>query len=166
MHYNLLDKHELGSPALSKIEKDCVEIDIKYAGFIKRQQLQLDKLSKKLNVKIPADIDYDAVAAMSAEGREKLKKICPSTIGQASRLGGVNPADISSLLVHLEVRRRKAAAPSTAGHDRNSNGHSDARADGEHSEGSILSEDMASRIHVGARAAHQAQERVAVVANG
>jgi tRNA modifying enzyme MnmG/GidA C-terminal domain len=110
VHYATLDAHGAGSDSLTKIEKDCVEIDIKYSGFIKRQQQQLDKQKKRMHRPLPEDIDYSTMGTLSMEGREKLQKIRPSTIGQASRLGGVDPADISALMIHLEVQRRQAAA--------------------------------------------------------
>jgi tRNA uridine 5-carboxymethylaminomethyl modification enzyme len=124
--YNVLDSHDMGNTELTSIEKDCVEIDIKYAGFITRQQRQLDKMKKKLHRPIPLDLDYTKVATLSLEGREKLQKIRPGTIGQASRLGGVDPADVSSLMVHLEVRRRQAAK------ERQQNGHGTAPRGREH----------------------------------
>lgn len=107
MHYPVLAAAGCGSVALSPVEQQCVEIDIKYAGFIKRQEVQLKQMAKKLHRRIPADFDYSTVGAMAMEAREKLAKFRPDNIGQASRLGGVNPADISALMVHLEVTRRK-----------------------------------------------------------
>lgn len=109
VHYAILDRHGLGAADLTAIEKDCVEIDIKYTGFIKRQQHQLDKMQSKLARAIPADLDYNAIATLSLESREKLSKFRPANVGQASRIGGVNPADISALLIYLEVQRRKGA---------------------------------------------------------
>ncbi len=79
-----------------------VEITIRYEGYINRQQKQVEqykKLEKKL---IPADIDYDDVSSLRLEARQKLKKFRPVNIGQASRIGGVNPADISVLIIYLD----------------------------------------------------------------
>ncbi|GAX75540.1 hypothetical protein CEUSTIGMA_g2983.t1 [Chlamydomonas eustigma] len=110
LHYNVLEQHGLDAPSLSQWEKECVEIDIKYAGFITRQEKQLGQMQSKAGKKIPEDLDYNAVSTLSMEAREKLTKIQPKDIGQASRIGGVNPADISALLVHLEVHKRRSEA--------------------------------------------------------
>ena len=108
-HYDVLDAHGLGAKDLSRWEKEAVEIDIKYAGFITRQEKQVKSHSTKSNRKIPEGIDYKSLSNISMEAREKLAKIQPKDIGQASRIGGVNPADISALLVYLEVARRKSS---------------------------------------------------------
>lgn len=107
VHYDMLDRHGLGSPALSAVEKERLEIEIKYEGFIARQQLQLQQMLHKHSKPIPDGLDYSAIKTLSLEAREKLSKIRPQNIGQASRVGGVNPADISALLIHLEVKRRR-----------------------------------------------------------
>lgn len=82
-----------------------VEIEVKYEGYIKKSLQQVEKLRKMEAKKIPQNIDYDAVPSLALEAREKLKKVSPLTIGQASRISGVNPADISILLVYLEQKR-------------------------------------------------------------
>ena len=82
-----------------------VEIEVKYVGYIKKSLQQVEKLKKMNAMKIPSDLDYDEVPSLAIEAREKLKKVLPLTIGQASRISGVNPADISILLVFLEQRR-------------------------------------------------------------
>jgi tRNA uridine 5-carboxymethylaminomethyl modification enzyme len=74
------------------------------------QEKQLEQLAGKARKKIPVDLDYASISTISMEAREKLAKFRPVDIGQASRLGGVNPADISALLLHLEVQKRRAAA--------------------------------------------------------
>ncbi|MBR1754534.1 tRNA uridine-5-carboxymethylaminomethyl(34) synthesis enzyme MnmG [bacterium] len=79
-----------------------VEILIKYDGYLRRQQMQIDQASKLEKFKIPKDIDYSKVLHISTETREKLEKIRPKTLAQASRIGGVKPADISILMVMLE----------------------------------------------------------------
>lgn len=74
------------------------------------QEKQLEQLAGKARKKLPADLDYASITTISMEAREKLSKFRPADIGQAGRIGGVNPADISALLLHLEVQKRRAAA--------------------------------------------------------
>jgi tRNA uridine 5-carboxymethylaminomethyl modification enzyme len=109
VQYPLLAAHGHGNDDLSPIEQSSAEIDIKYAGFIKRQQAQLKKEAKKMHRKLPEGLDYSSVHSLSQEARERLEKMRPCTVGQASRLAGVDPADVSALLVHLEAYRRRAA---------------------------------------------------------
>ena len=94
-------------PQLAEDVKKQVEISIVYEGYIKKQLEQVERM-EKLEVKLlPADIDYDKVSSLRDEAREKLSKIRPISIGQASRISGVSPADISVLLVYLEQQRRQ-----------------------------------------------------------
>lgn len=78
-----------------------VEIDVKYEGYIRRELQNAEKLSRLEEVYIPPSYDFERVRGLSAEGREKLKKVRPTTLGQASRISGVTPADVSVLMVHL-----------------------------------------------------------------
>jgi tRNA uridine 5-carboxymethylaminomethyl modification enzyme len=107
VHFDVLERHGHDS-GLSATEKEAVEIELKYSGFIKRQQKQLSAVAAKHAKKIPDDIDYDSIGTLSKESREKLSKMRPTTIGQASRLGGVSPADVSNLLIFLETQKRAA----------------------------------------------------------
>ncbi|MCM1183905.1 MAG: tRNA uridine-5-carboxymethylaminomethyl(34) synthesis enzyme MnmG [Roseburia sp.] len=88
-------------PSLSGDVIEQVEITIKYDGYIKRQLKQVEQFKKMENKKIPLDIDYDDIGNLRLEARQKLKKHKPVSIGQASRISGVSPADISVLLVYL-----------------------------------------------------------------
>ncbi|CRK82451.1 tRNA uridine-5-carboxymethylaminomethyl(34) synthesis enzyme MnmG [Neobacillus massiliamazoniensis] len=85
--------------------KEQVEIQIKYEGYIEKSLQQVDRLKKMENKKIPDNIDYDAITGLATEAKQKLKKIKPLSLAQASRISGVNPADISILLVYLEQGR-------------------------------------------------------------
>lgn len=89
--------------------KEQVEIQIKYAGYIEKQQLQVERLAKMEKKFIPQDIDYDAVLGIASEAKQKLTEIRPLSIGQAARISGVTPADISILLVYLEHYNRVTA---------------------------------------------------------
>lgn len=89
-------------PDLSHEVKEQVEIQIKYEGYIKKANEQVERMLRMENKKIPENIDYDAIKGLAQEAREKLKEIRPVSIGQASRISGVNPADISILLVYIE----------------------------------------------------------------
>ena len=108
----LLARPELNIVMLTKIDDDRpslpddvlqqVEIEIKYEGYIKRQISQVEAFKKMEGKKLPDDIDYDDVGSLRLEARAKLKALRPSSVGQASRISGVSPADISVLLVYLE----------------------------------------------------------------
>ncbi len=84
-----------------------VEINFKYDGYIKRQEHQVEQFKKLEGKKIPEDLDYSDVPSLRIEAKQKLNQIKPSSVGQASRISGVSPADISVLLVYLEQIRRK-----------------------------------------------------------
>ena len=77
------------------------EILVKYDGYIKKEQESVEKFNKLENIKIPKNFNYFTLASISSEGKEKLNKIKPKTIGQASRISGVSPSDISVLLIYM-----------------------------------------------------------------
>ncbi|MCL2219228.1 MAG: tRNA uridine-5-carboxymethylaminomethyl(34) synthesis enzyme MnmG [Chitinispirillia bacterium] len=84
-----------------------VESDIKYEGFVKKQQKEVDRLRRYEEAKIPDGFSYDGVPGLLTESRQKLKRICPATLGQASRIGGVTPADVSVLAMYLLKSARR-----------------------------------------------------------
>ena len=105
--YEMLEKIDSERPKLSRQEKEEVEIQIKYEGYIKLQEAQVEKF-KKLEMKLlPESIDYETLKGISLEGRQKLNRFKPRSIGQASRISGVSPADVSVLLVYLQQRKEE-----------------------------------------------------------
>ena len=109
LHYEDIGQMMPSPEMLSEAVKEQVEIQIKYDGYIQRQQRQIHQFKKMENFRIPDTFDYDEVPGLKAEAREKLMKIRPASIGQASRLPGVSPADISILTVILH--QHNATAP-------------------------------------------------------
>ena len=105
-HYGEFDRYGLSNPQLNLAERESTEIDLKYSGYLQRQQHQINQVAKQEHRPLPPDLDYHSIETLSKESREKLTKVRPLTIGQASRTGGVNPADINALLVYLEIRSR------------------------------------------------------------
>ncbi|MBQ9737851.1 MAG: tRNA uridine-5-carboxymethylaminomethyl(34) synthesis enzyme MnmG, partial [Clostridia bacterium] len=91
-------------PQLPKDVAEQVEISIKYEGYINRQIAQAAKFKKLENKKIPQDIDYSKIGGLRLEARQKLEKLQPLSIGQASRISGVSPADIAVLVVYLKQK--------------------------------------------------------------
>lgn len=107
-HYVDLDRFGLGNSNLNRAEKEGAEIDIKYSGYLARQQNQIDQIVRQAHRQLPADLDYTTIDTLSKEAREKLTHVKPLTLGQAARIGGVNPADVNALLLYLELRRTKS----------------------------------------------------------
>ena len=103
--YEMLAEIDPARPKLPHDVQEQVNINIKYDGYIKRQQKQAQQFKKLEEKKIPENIDYDAVGSLRIEARQKLKEYRPISIGQASRISGVSPADVSVLLVYLESKR-------------------------------------------------------------
>ncbi len=104
--YQHIKEIDPGVPDLPPDVEEEVEIEIKYDGYIKKQQAQIERFEKLEGRRIPDDIDYSDIKGLANEARQKLEQIRPRSIGQASRISGVNPADIAVLLVYLEGRHR------------------------------------------------------------
>ena len=94
-------------PVLSSHQKNMMEVQIKYEGYIQKQQQRIEKFKRLENKKLPADIDYDQIDGLRIEARQKLNDFRPLSVGQASRISGVSPADINVLLIYMEKMRRK-----------------------------------------------------------
>jgi tRNA uridine 5-carboxymethylaminomethyl modification enzyme len=107
VHYSDLIGLGAGNTALAEDVCEGVEIQLKYSGYITRQQEQIDRASVQMDRPLPADLDFTELKTLSKESREKLQRIRPQTLGQASRIGGVSPADINALMIYLEVHRRR-----------------------------------------------------------
>lgn len=99
--YDMLAPIDKNRPDLPSDVTEQVEIELKYEGYIRRQMSQVAQFKKMEHKRIPADIDYDAIPSIRIEARQKLKQVRPENVGQASRISGVSPADISVLLVYL-----------------------------------------------------------------
>lgn len=109
LDYEMLAPIDTGRPELPEDVREQVNIEIKYEGYIRRQRTQVQAFKKMEKRKIPENFDYDEVPSLRIEARQKLKKIRPVSLGQASRIAGVSPADISVLLVYMESREKKIA---------------------------------------------------------
>ena len=105
--YDDLEVIDENRPNLSIQEKEEVEIQIKYEGYIKLQEEQVEKFKKLESKKLLEDIDYEKINGISLEARQKLNKFKPTSIGQASRISGVSPADISVLLIYDQMNKNK-----------------------------------------------------------
>ena len=107
LNYEKLSAIDPERPELSKAEAQEVEIQVKYEGYIKMQEEQVKKFKKLEDKKLSEDINYDDIKGLRIEARQKLNKVKPLSIGQASRISGVSPADVSVLLIYLEQQKRK-----------------------------------------------------------
>lgn len=109
---SIYDLYTFSAPPIPLDEDviEQVEIQIKYEGYIEKQVAHVEKLKKMEKKRIPDDIDYDRVHGLSNEAKQKLKQILPLSIGQASRISGVTPADLSILLVYMESLKRPAGS--------------------------------------------------------
>ena len=106
LSYDILETIDEDRPELPDDVKEQVNINLKYEGYIKRQLRQVEQFKKLENKKIPESIDYDEVYSLRKEANQKLKEFRPESVGQASRISGVSPADISVLLIYLEKLER------------------------------------------------------------
>jgi tRNA uridine 5-carboxymethylaminomethyl modification enzyme len=106
--YAMLEMLCPDSRQLSADAADQVAIEAKYAGYIDKQRQEVQRMRRLEERRIPASFDYDTIVGMRKEAQEKLKRFRPATVGQASRISGVNPADLSILLVYLERARGRA----------------------------------------------------------
>jgi tRNA uridine 5-carboxymethylaminomethyl modification enzyme len=109
-------RSELGDVLASAVVEQ-VEIGIKYAGYIDKQVEEVQRAAHYENLKLPVELDYNEVTALSFEVRQKLNKHRPETLGQASRISGITPAAVSLLLVHLKKGHFKDLAPRKAASD-------------------------------------------------
>ena len=107
IHYKDLAEIDEEMPALSDADSEEIEIQVKYDGYIKMQEEQVEKFKKLEQKKLDEKLEYSKISGLRLEARQKLDKIKPVSIGQASRISGVSPADISVLLIYLEKNKRK-----------------------------------------------------------
>ena len=105
LSYETVEELDPERPQLPDDVKEQVEIQIKYDGYIRRQLMQVEKAQKMEEKKLPADIDYNEITGLRIEARQKLDKVKPASIGQASRIAGVTPADVSVLLIYLTQKK-------------------------------------------------------------
>jgi tRNA uridine 5-carboxymethylaminomethyl modification enzyme len=104
--YNQTASIDPKRPELSAEVTEQVEIQIKYAGYIKRQGIQVKRFKKLENYKIPKDIDYFKLHGISHEGKERFSEIRPISLGQAKRIPGITPSDIAALMINIEKIKR------------------------------------------------------------
>lgn len=107
LSYALLKPFDSSRPPLPDEIFEQVEIDLKYEGYIKRQQAQIDEMRRLEGKKLPEGINYPSITGLRKEAQEKLQKIRPENVGQASRISGVSPADISVLLIYLAAGQKR-----------------------------------------------------------
>jgi tRNA uridine 5-carboxymethylaminomethyl modification enzyme len=108
LHYDLLSEIDPERPQLSWRVREQVDIQIKYKGYIEKQKIQVEHYKKLEEKRLPQDMDYLHMDGLRLEARQKLDRIKPANVGQASRVSGVSPADITVLLVQLEKYNKNA----------------------------------------------------------
>ena len=109
LSYDALAPFDTARPQLSRDVCEEVEIALKYEGYIARQEKQVEEFKKAERLRLPADIDYNAIQGLRLEARQKLSEIRPLSVGQASRISGVSPADTAVLLIYLSQRKEGTA---------------------------------------------------------
>jgi tRNA uridine 5-carboxymethylaminomethyl modification enzyme len=102
LNYELLAEIDPERTELPEEVTEQVEIELKYSGYIERQQRQVEEFRKEESRLLPSEIDYEAIAGLRLEARQKLSQIRPLSIGQAGRISGVSPSDIAVLLIYLD----------------------------------------------------------------
>lgn len=107
LSYDCLAPFDKERPLLDDMVAEKVEIEIKYEGYIKRQEAQVQEMLRLEKQIIPSDIDYNSIYGLRLEAKEKLTKVCPKNIGQALRISGVSPADVTILIIYLEKQRQE-----------------------------------------------------------
>jgi tRNA uridine 5-carboxymethylaminomethyl modification enzyme len=100
----------LALPPVAAAVAERAETEIKYQGYLRRQEAEARRLAKYEDLRLPDDLDYDAIPGLSNEAAEKLRAVRPRSLGQASRISGVTPVAVSLVATHLELGRRRAAA--------------------------------------------------------
>jgi len=106
LNYTATSILDIDRPELDEEIVNQVEIQIKYSGYIKRQEEEVKRFRKNENYKIPTNIDYSQLYGISHEGKQRFSEIRPISLGQAKRIPGVTPSDITALLIHLEKIKR------------------------------------------------------------
>lgn len=104
LHYENLAPLDITRPCLDPLVQEQVEVELKYEGYIRRQQAAIEEMRRLESRLLPEDTDYSAIAGLRKEAQEKLQKVRPRSVGQASRISGVSPADISVLIIWLSQR--------------------------------------------------------------
>ena len=107
LHYDELAPFDPSRPALTADIAEEIEISVKYEGYIKRQRADIEEARRLERKRLPQDVDYSAIQGLRLEAGEKLNKVKPENIGQAGRISGVSPADISVLLIWLASKERE-----------------------------------------------------------
>ena len=106
LDYSSIGEIDKERPALTDHEATQAEVMIKYRGYIKKQEMQIERFKRMESRRLPQDVEYAQIDGLRLEARQKLDRIKPLSLGQASRISGVSPADINVLLVWLERNRR------------------------------------------------------------
>lgn len=110
LSYADLERFDPDRPALPAVIREQVEIRVKYAGYIDRQQRDVEQYRKLQSRPLPADLDYEQVDSLRLEARQKLNQVKPLNFGQAARISGVSPADITALMIFIETRWKEGKA--------------------------------------------------------